>query len=107
MLRRSIALALALELGWASSVPAGGTLLASAARLAREAAATTAVTLPRGDLGAARAQGQGAGLASSGMSTKKKILIGVIAGLGYAVTAYVIDHKVLDVTPSSRGTRED
>jgi hypothetical protein len=120
MVRRSIALALALQLGGTSSALAGSPLLASATRLAREAAATTAVSPPRAAQPAARArggapgaaaapgwQGQGGGLASSGMSTKKKILIGVIAGFGFAATAYIIDHKVLDVTPSSRGTRED
>jgi hypothetical protein len=34
-------------------------------------------------------------------------MIFVAAAVGFAATAYAIDHKVQDVTPSTLGTRED
>jgi hypothetical protein len=113
-MRRVLVFALVLWLGNTSAAVAGETLLASASRLAREAARaqalspTTAVAASvaprRGTL--ALAQGQ-AGLASSGMSRRKKALIWLAAGVGFAATAYTIDHKVLDNTLSSLGTRKD
>ncbi len=110
-MRRLLVFALVLWLGNTSAAVAGETLLASATRFAREAARaqspspTTAVAAPRGALALAQ-QGQ-AGLASSGMSRRKKALIWLAAGVGFAVTAYTIDHKVLDNTLSSLGTRKD
>jgi hypothetical protein len=47
------------------------------------------------------------GLESSGMSKKKKVMIGLAFAAGFAAVAYTIDHKVLDVTPSTLGTRQD
>jgi hypothetical protein len=41
------------------------------------------------------------------MSKRTKIMIYLAAGVGLAGTAWAIDHKVLDVTPSSLGTRRD
>src|SRR5262249_31688528 len=46
-------------------------------------------------------------LSKSGMSKRTKIMIYLAAGVGLAGTAWAIDHKVLDVTPSSLGTRRD
>ena len=46
-------------------------------------------------------------LSKSGMSKRTKIMIYVAAGVGFAATAYTIDHKVLNVTPSTLGTRKD
>jgi hypothetical protein len=46
-------------------------------------------------------------LANSGMRKRTKAIIYIAAGIGFAATAYAIDHKVLDVTPSSLGTRKD
>ena len=110
-MRRVIVFALVLWLGNTSAVVAGETPLASATRFAREVARahapspTTAVAAPRSTLALAQ-QGQ-AGLASSGMSRRKKALIWLAAGVGFAATAYTIDHKVLDNTLSSLGTRRD
>ena len=46
-------------------------------------------------------------LASSGMRKRTKILIYVAAGVGFAASAYAIDRHVVDITPSSLGTRKD
>ncbi len=46
-------------------------------------------------------------LEKSGMRKRTKLLIYVAAGVGFAVTAYTIDHHVLNVTPSTLGTRKD
>ena len=46
-------------------------------------------------------------LSKSGMSKGTKVMIYLAAGVGLAGTAWAIDHKVLDVTPSSLGTRRD
>jgi hypothetical protein len=41
------------------------------------------------------------------MSKRMKAIIWLAAGVGFAATAYAIDHKVQDNTPSSLGTRKD
>jgi hypothetical protein len=46
-------------------------------------------------------------LSKSSMSKRTKIMIYLAAGVGLAGTAWAIDHQVLDVTPSSLGTRRD
>ena len=110
-MRRVLAFALVLWVSHTSAAVAGETLLASAARLARDAARaqaptpTSSVAAPRSTLAFAE-QGQ-ASLAQSGMSRRKKALIWLAAGVGFVATAYTIDHKVQDVTLSSLGTRKD
>lgn len=109
MRRQWLVFALVLWLGNTSAAVAGETLLASAVRLAREAAnvqapsPTTSAATPRGALAY---QGQPA-LVSSGMSKRTKVLIWLAAGVGFAAVAYGIDRKVQDNTPSSLGTRKD
>jgi hypothetical protein len=46
-------------------------------------------------------------LSRSGMSKSKKMLIYIGIGVGFAASAWAIDHKVNDITPSSLGTRQD
>jgi hypothetical protein len=46
-------------------------------------------------------------LASSPMSKRTKILIFAAAGVGFGVAAWAIDHNVVNITPSSLGTRKD
>jgi hypothetical protein len=46
-------------------------------------------------------------LTKSGMPTWRKAAILIGIGVGTALTFYAIDHNVVDVTPSSLGTRED
>jgi hypothetical protein len=50
---------------------------------------------------------EGPALSTSGLSKRTKILIWVAAGVGFGAAAYAIDHAVLDITPSSLGTRKD
>jgi hypothetical protein len=105
-MRRVLVLALILSLGNASAALAGETLLASATRIAREAAPGASARESVSGRAPALAQGQPA-LATSGMSKRKKIVIALLAGVGFAATAYTIDQKVQDVTPSTLGTRKD
>jgi hypothetical protein len=46
-------------------------------------------------------------LSKTGIRKRTKIMIYVAAGVGFAATAYTIDRKVLNVTPSTLGTRKD
>ena len=46
-------------------------------------------------------------LSKSGMRKRTKIMLYLAAGVGFGATAYTIDHKVLNVTPSTLGTRKD
>jgi hypothetical protein len=41
------------------------------------------------------------------MGKAKKTLIYVGLAVGFAASVWAIDHHVLDVTPSSLGTRQD
>ena len=110
-MRRVIVIALVLWLGNTSAAMAGEALLASAARFAREAARaqapsrSTSGAAPRSTF--ALAQQAQSGLASSGMSKRKKAFIWLAASVGFAATAYTIDHKVQDNTLSSLGARKD
>ena len=110
-MRQVLVFAVVLWVGDAQATLAGETLLASAARVAREAARaeatsrTTSFEAPRSTLAAAQ---QGVpSLASSSMSKRRKLIIWLAAGVGFAATAYAIDHKVRDNTPSTLGTRQD
>jgi len=105
-MRRVLVLALIVSLGNASAALAGETWLASATRIAREAASGAPVRESVSPSAPALAQGQPA-LATSGMTKRKKILIALIAGVGFAAAAYTIDRKVQDVTPSTLGRRQD
>ncbi len=109
-MRRRLVFVLILSLSNTSAAFAGETLLASATRLAREAARaqaplqTTSVAAPCSTL---VMQQETPALATSGMSRRTKVLIWLAAGVGFAAAAYTIDHKVRDDTPSSLGTRKD
>jgi hypothetical protein len=46
-------------------------------------------------------------LSKSGMKKRTKAMIFLGLGVGFAASAYVIDHHVVNVTPSSLGTRKD
>ncbi len=46
-------------------------------------------------------------LSKTGIRKRTKIMIYLAVGVGFAATAYTIDHKVLNVTPSTLGTRKD
>jgi hypothetical protein len=120
---RLMALTLAFSLSVTSFTFAGEGLMQSGARIVQQQVAQT-VALPStsarsiatrdsakstgfsGSNAAALQEGP-AVLSKSGMSKRTKIMIYLAAGVGLAGTAWAIDHKVLDVTPSSLGTRRD
>jgi hypothetical protein len=113
---RVTALALAGSLALAAPAAAAESLLASATRHVHEAARRDIVppAPPRASAPApARAarrrsadnQDQTPGLAPSGMSKGKKIMIGAALAAGFVAVVYAIDHSVEDNTLSSRGLR--
>ena len=106
-MRRVIVFACVLSLGHASAALAGETLLTSATRLAREVAQDMSLSATAPGRSFTAAQPGQPGLETSGMSKRKKTLIWLVAGVGFAAVAWTIDHKVIDVTPSSLGTRKD
>src|SRR5262249_2907842 len=46
-------------------------------------------------------------ISKSGMGKGKKMVMYLAIGVGFAGSAYVIDHHVQNLTPSSLGTRKD
>lgn len=52
-------------------------------------------------------QGNGGTISQTGLSKRTKTIIFAAVAAGFLGTAYGIDHRVRDVTPSSLGTRED
>jgi hypothetical protein len=125
MTRRLVVLTLIGSLGSSSLAFAGEIQLQSGLRIAGEVGRVS-VTLPASDartvltdragrlafrLTPVRAEaldGQGApALATSPMRKRTKILIYAAAGVGFGVAAYAIDRKVLNITPSTLGSRKD
>jgi len=125
MLRRLLILTLLTSFGSGSLAFAEASLLQSGTRIAG-ALGRTPTTMPTPDsravpanpagklvvrspsLRAERLEGQELpALAHSRMRKRTKILIYLAAGVGFATAAYTIDHRVVDVTPSSLGTRKD
>lgn len=105
MIRRLLVLTLMGSLGSGSLAFAGEGLLQSGVRIVRDAArVSTSRAAVRGE--ALQGQEQPV-LATSGMSRKTKLLIYLASGVGFAVGAYEIDHHVLNITPSTLGTRKD
>lgn len=127
-MNRLVVLTLIASVGSGSLAFAGESLAQSGSRLIREAeaqavatgtaAATSSPASPIvasqaaawvnriGGVSPAALQGQPV-LANSGLRKRTKVMIYLAAGVGFAATAYAIDHKVLNVTPSSLGTRKD
>lgn len=107
-MNRMLVFTLVASLGSASLASAGETLLSSATRIAREAARREISSPPKAlGTNVAMAEQSGTGLATTSMSRRSKIMIAVAAAAGFAITAYTIDQKVLNNTPSSLGTRKD
>lgn len=124
-MRRLLALTLIASLASASTVFAGESLVQSAARIVKEAAQTTDEAANKGSARSITAsqsatwtkrmtpsaeallQGQGPALAKSGLRKRTKVMIYTGAAIGFVSAAYAIDHNVLNVTPSSLGTRKD
>ena len=120
-MNRLLVFALVASLGNASAAFAEDSLLKSGARHVQQiarvdsASSTTAAIdsprrccrvdreeMPRRPFRSARPD-----LAGSGMRKRTKLMIAIGLGVGFAASAWAIDHNVLDVTPSSLGTRQD
>ena len=105
---------------------AGETLVQSASRIAQEAAkaqtvaaetvvAAQPIAASHASLWATRInpagtvaeQGGGSVLSQSKLRKRTKAMIFIGLGAGFAASAWVIDHKVQDITPSSQGKRQD
>ena len=93
---------------------AGESLLTAGTRHVQQIAATegapapaSAATTPAQQPAVAAYQGQGATLSKSGMGKGKKALLYIGLAVGFAASVWTIDHHVLNVTPSSLGTRGD
>jgi len=124
-MNRLLVFALVASIGNASAAFAGESILTSGARHAQQLAvadasassatnvATPAVATPAGATAAVGQkatpsfQAEGGTISKSGMSKSKKTLIYVGLAVAFAATVWTIDHNVLDITPSSLGTRQD
>jgi hypothetical protein len=119
-MKRMIVLTVVGVLGSAPAALAGESLLSSGVRhvqhLASSATPAAAVPLAAAYPAPAKAgtskpapslQEQIGTLSKSGMSKRTKALIFIGIAVGFAAGAYAIDHSVVDVTPSTKGTRQD
>ena len=110
MVRRLVVLTLIGSLGGSSFAFAGESLLQSGLRIAgeagRESAGKTEARLAPARAEALQGQGEPA-VVNSPMRKRTKILIYLAAGVGFGLAAYEIDHHVLNITPSTLGTRKD
>ena len=111
-MKRLLVVALIATIGQASTAFAGESILTSGARHAKalapvQVSAPDTAKTPAVPGAAAAYQGGGSTLSKSGMSKGKKAMIYIGLAVGFAASAWTIDHHVLDVTPSSLGTRKD
>jgi hypothetical protein len=112
-MKRVLVITLAATLASSSVSFAESSLLASGSRAVKQQVAQKDAPKSKPALSVSAAQqgqpapGSQPGLTSSGMGKGKKIMIALAAGIGFAAAVYTIDHNVLDVTPSSLGTRQD
>ena len=110
MVRRLVVLTLIGSLGGSSFAFAAESLLQSGLRIAgeagRESAGKTEARLAPARAEALQGQGEPA-VVNSPMRKRTKILIFLAAGVGFGLAAYEIDHHVLNITPSTLGTRKD
>ena len=101
---RLVVLTLVASLGSSSVAFAGEGLMQSASRIVQLAAREKVAPAKQASLAS---QEGTAVLSKSGMRTRTKVMIYLAAGVGLAAAAWTIDHKVVNVTPSSLGTRKD
>jgi hypothetical protein len=121
-MKRLLIVTLVASLGNVSTVFAGESLLESGARHAQQLAADRSTSpvaaaapaaSPAGAVVKVREkrvpsfQAEAGALSKSGMGKGKKTLIYVGLAVGVAASFWAIDHHVLDITPSSLGTRQD
>ena len=115
-MNRLLAFVLVASVGNASAAFAGESLLTAGARHVKPMAAVESASTPRpagatvtaaGQKSTPSFQAEGGNLSKSGMGKGKKTLIYVGLAVAFAASVWTIDHHVLDVTPSSLGTRQD
>lgn len=117
-MNRLLVFALVASIGNVSVAFAGETILTSGTRHVQQLASTETVAPSTPALPAAKTtvgrkaeaaafQEQGGTLSRHGMSKGKKALIYIGLAAVFVASVYVIDQNVLDVTPSSLGTRQD
>lgn len=124
MRSRLVALTLVMSLGAGSGVLAEGPLIQSASRVIQKVEqeqgllSTAAVTgqpalAQQFESNRFAAQQSNAGASAQTAESKghmrprtKAIILGIL-GVGFAASAYTIDHHVNDITPSHLGTRGD
>lgn len=81
--------------------------VSSAPSTAAAALPATAVVKPARKIAPAYQQTEAGTISKSGMKKSTKALIYSAIAVGFAASVWTIDHNVLDVTPSSLGTRQD
>ena len=114
-MNRLLVFALVASVSQASVAFAGESILTSGARRVQELAVSNETSAPTSSDAAsvvkpavsAYQAPSGGNLSKSGLSKGKKAMIYIGLAVGFAASAWVIDHHVLDVTPSSLGTRQD
>src|SRR4051812_14082799 len=119
-MKRLFVFALIATIANASAVFAGESILTSGARHVQQLAVADAASVaqatpaPSSGIVVAAAKkpetsySQETGtLSKSGMSKTTKTMIFAAIAVGFAASVWAIDHHVLDVTPSSLGTRQD
>jgi len=119
-MKRLLVFALVATIANASAVFAGESILTSGARHVQQLAVADASSVntpattpaPSGvavptQQKAPSYQQEGGTLSKSGMSKSKKLMIYSAIAVGFVASVWAIDHHVLDVTPSSLGTRQD
>ena len=121
-MNRLLVFALVASIGNASAAFAGESILTSGARHAKQLAvaeastnSTTTVATPApagatvkiGEKATPSFQAEGGTVSKSGMSKSKKLMIYGGLAAAFIATVWTIDHNVLDITPSSLGTRKD
>jgi hypothetical protein len=123
-MNRLLVFALVASIGNASAAFAGESILKSGTRHAQQlavaesstqaaAASSHATSAPAGaavNIGKKQTpsfQAEGGTLSKSGMGKGTKAMIYIGLAVGVAASFWAIDHHVLDITPSSLGTRQD
>jgi hypothetical protein len=121
-MHRLLVFALVASLGNVSMVFAGASILKTGARHVQQIAAaeatapaqpSTPAAFPAGTVATTAKktspsyQQDGGTLSKSGMSKRTKIMLYTGLAVGFVASVWAIDHHVLDITPSSLGTRQD
>lgn len=117
-MHRLVALVLVGSMGGVTTAFAGDSILTSGTRLVRQLAVEAAASVPAATVvsrpdaaqrhqSSMAYQAEGGRLSQSQMGKGKKALIYIGLAVGFAASAWTIDHRVSDSTPSSLGTRKD